>query len=422
MTLSAAIHADRSVAIIGGGPAGLMAAEVLSQSGICVDLYDAMPSVGRKLLLAGIGGLNVTHNEAFDTFCSRFGVAQEALQVSLDHFTPEILRRWMSDLGIETFVGSSNRVFPKGMKAAPFLRAWLQRLRHQGVRFHVRHRWQGWRDNGSLELVGPHGITLIRADATLFALGGASWPKLGSNGAWVPLFRQQGIHPAPLQSANCGFEIAWSELFKQRFSGEPLKSVAIHFSDCTDQTHHRQGECIISREGIEGSLIYALSRPFRETINATGSATFNMDLSPDRTRENVLEVLCRRGRKSLSSHLKSAFGFNAVKTALLYERLSKDQITDLNLLASAIKALPVTLHATRPIAEAISTAGGICFQDIDSDFMVKNLPGNFVAGEMLDWEAPTGGYLLTACLATGQRAAHGILNWLTAQRPPSHLE
>lgn len=415
MISSAAIDAHRTVAIIGGGPAGLMAAEILSEAGITVDLYDAMPSVGRKLLLAGIGGLNITHNEAFGTFCSRFGAAQEALRFSLDHFPPEALRTWMSGLGIETFVGSSNRVFPKEMKAAPFLRAWLHRLRSRGVRFHVRHRWQGWREVGLLELTTPHGVTLIKPDASLLALGGASWPKLGSDGAWVPLLEQQGIHVAPLQSANCGFETPWSALLKQRYSGEPLKSISISFTDHSGQTHQRQGECIISREGIEGSLVYALSRPLRETINAMGSATFAIDLAPDRTPEKILDVLCHRGSKSLSSHLKSALGFNPVKTALLYEILSKEQMSDLKALAAAIKALPITVYATRPINEAISTAGGVCFDDIDQNFMIKKLPGIFVAGEMLDWEAPTGGYLLTACLATGRQAGHGVLNWLTAQ-------
>jgi uncharacterized flavoprotein (TIGR03862 family) len=420
MISSAAIQAHRSVGIIGGGPAGLMAADVLSRACINVDLYDAMPSVGRKLLLAGIGGLNITHNEAFNTFCSRFGAAQEALQSSLDHFSPEALRTWMLDLGIETFVGTSNRVFPKEMKAAPFLRAWLHRLRSQGVRFHVRHRWQGWGENGALQLTGPHGITLIKPDASLLALGGASWPNLGSDGAWVPLFEKQGIHPAPLRSANCGFETSWSELLKQKYSGEPLKSITIHFTDYKGQTHGRQGECVISREGIEGSLIYALSQPLRETINATGSATFTIDLAPGHSLEKILALLCRRGSKSLSSHLKSTLAFNGVKTALLYEVLNQEQIGDLKTLANAIKALPITVDATRPIAEAISTAGGICFHDIDPNFMIKKLPGVFVAGEMLDWEAPTGGYLLTACLATGLQAGHGILNWLTAQDSPSH--
>jgi uncharacterized flavoprotein (TIGR03862 family) len=416
---SAAINTCARVAIIGGGPAGLMAAEVLSQAGIRVDLYDAMPSVGRKLLLAGIGGLNITHSEAYDAFCGRYGEAQPALQSALNQFTPEALRAWIHDLGIDTFVGTSGRVFPREMKAAPLLRAWLHRLRQRGVHFHVRHRWQGWAGQGTLLISGPEGDITLQPDTTILALGGASWPKLGSDGAWVPLLENQGIHPAPLQSANCGFETNWSPLLQQKFSGEPLKSIAINFTDHAGHVHQRQGECIISREGIEGSLIYALSRPLRETINAIGCATFTIDLAPERTPEKILDALCRRVSKSLSSYLKSALGFSGVKTALLYEALGKEQINDLKTLAATIKALPITVHATRPIAEAISTAGGLCFDDLDQNLMIKKLPGVFVAGEMLDWEAPTGGYLLTACLATGRQAGHGVLNWLTARATPS---
>lgn len=417
-TESAAIFTHQNVAIIGGGPAGLMAAEVLSQAGVQVDLYDAMPSVGRKLLLAGIGGLNITHSEDYKEFCSRYGAEQSLLQSSLDQFTPEHLRSWVHGLGIDTFVGTSGRVFPKEMKAAPLLRAWLHRLRQNGVRFHVRHRWQGWAEDGSLQLTGPDGDITIKPNATLLALGGASWPKLGSDGSWTTPLGNKGIDITPLQSANCGFETPWSALLKQKFSGEPLKSIAISFTDHTGETYQRQGECIISREGIEGSLIYALSRPLRETINHTGSATFYIDLAPDRSPEKILDALCRRGSKSLSSYLKSALGFNGVKTALLYEMLGKEQINDLKTLAATIKALPITVHATRPIAEAISTAGGIRFSNIDPNFMIKKLPGVFVAGEMLDWEAPTGGYLLNGCLATGLHAGRGALAWLTARARP----
>lgn len=417
-TESAAIFTHQNVAIIGGGPAGLMAAEVLSQAGVQVDLYDAMPSVGRKLLLAGIGGLNITHSEDYQKFCARYGAEQALLQPSLDLFPPEALRTWVHTLGIDTFVGTSGRVFPKEMKAAPLLRAWLHRLRHNGVRFHVRHRWQGWAEDGSLQLTGPDGDITIKPNATLLALGGASWPKLGSDGSWTTPLGNKGIDITPLQSANCGFETPWSALLKQKFSGEPLKSIAISFTDHTGETYQRQGECIISREGIEGSLIYALSRPLRETINHTGSATFYIDLAPDRSPEKILDALCRRGSKSLSSYLKSALGFNGVKTALLYEMLGKAQINDLKTLAATIKALPITVHATRPIAEAISTAGGIRFSNIDPNFMIKKLPGVFVAGEMLDWEAPTGGYLLNGCLATGLHAGRGALAWLTARARP----
>ena len=420
-TESAAIFTHQNVAIIGGGPAGLMAAEVLSQAGVQVDLYDAMPSVGRKLLLAGIGGLNITHSEDYKEFCSRYGAEQSLLQSSLDQFTPEHLRSWVHGLGIDTFVGTSGRVFPKEMKAAPLLRAWLHRLRQNGVRFHVRHRWHGWAEDGSLQLTGPDGDITIKPNATLLALGGASWPKLGSDGSWTTPLGNKGIDITPLQSANCGFAVPWSALLQQKFSGEPLKSIAIRFNDHAGNEHHRQGECIVSREGIEGSLIYALSRPLRDTINVTGSATFYVDLAPDRSPEKILDALCRRGSKSLSSYLKSALGFNGVKTALLYEVLGKAQINDLKTLAATIKGLPITVHATRPIAEAISTAGGIRFSNIDPNFMIKKLPGVFVAGEMLDWEAPTGGYLLTACLANGRWVGQSALSWLTNTCQPQKL-
>lgn len=410
-----ATHASgRNVAIIGGGPAGLMAAEVLSQAGVAVHVYDAMPSVGRKFLLAGIGGLNITHSENYVHFCERYGPERDALQNSLDALTPDDLQRWVNDLGIETFTGTSGRVFPKEMKAAPLLRAWLHRLRGKGVRFHVRHRWLGWGDDGTLAIAGPNGAITLKPDATILALGGASWPKLGSDGAWVPHLAECGIDIAPLQSANCGFEVAWSEHLKQKHSGEPLKSIALSLIDHTGQTHQRQGECIISREGIEGSLIYALSRPLRETINANGSATFQVDLAPDRSAEQILDSLCRRGSKSLSSYLKSAFSFSGLKTALLYEVLGKEQIHDLKTLAATIKSLPITTRATWPIEEAISSAGGVRFNNLDANLMLTAKPGVFIAGEMLDWEAPTGGYLLTACFATGRQAGRGALSWLTA--------
>ncbi|MGV0997805.1 MAG: TIGR03862 family flavoprotein [Fluviibacter sp.] len=414
LTESAAKH----IAIIGGGPAGLMAAEALSQTGVQIDVYDAMPSVGRKFLLAGIGGLNITHNEDYAQFCSRFassiGSEQSLPQEVLDGFTPEALRAWAMGLGIETFVGTSGRVFPKEMKAAPLLRAWLHRLRNAGVRLHVRHRWQGWTTDGALRLTHPSGETILRPDATILALGGASWPKLGSDGAWLPLLQSQDVHIAPLHSANCGFDVPWSALLKTKYAGEPLKSVRLSLTDAQGNIHQRTGECVISRQGIEGGLVYAVSRPLREMIEAKGSATFSLDLAPDRTMDRVLDILCRRGTKSLSSYLKSALGFSAIKTALLYEVLSKEQLNDLRTLAASIKALPITVQTPRPIAEAISTAGGICFNSIDKHLMLKGRPGVFVAGEMLDWEAPTGGYLLTGCLATGRHAGLGAYRWVQA--------
>lgn len=395
-----------------------MAAEVLSQAGMRVDVYDAMPSVGRKFLLAGIGGLNITHSENFADFCARFGAEQCFLQAALDQFTPDDLCQWVHDLGIETFIGTSGRVFPKEMKAAPLLRAWLHRLRNHGVRFHARHRWQGWHPDAALHVTDATGQTLsLRPDATILALGGASWPKLGSDGAWVPQLAKQGVDIAPLQSANCGFEVAWSEHLKNKFAGESLKSVRIRFTDQHGQTHERTGECVVSQYGIEGSLIYALSRPLRETLNANGHATFYIDLLPDHDADRVLNILCHRGRKSLSSHLKSALGLSGIKTALVYEVLDKERLADLPTLATTLKALPITVLATRPIAEAISSAGGIRFDSLDERLMLKERSGVFAAGEMLDWEAPTGGYLLTACLATGRQAGRGALDWLRATNP-----
>jgi len=401
------------VAIIGAGPAGLMAAETLSLSGIQVDIYDAMPSVGRKFLLAGIGGLNITHSEPYDTFCSRYGDRQAQLRPILDRLPPSALRSWASGLGIETFVGSSGRVFPSGMKAAPLLRAWLHRLRSSGVRLHVRHRWLGWNSDGRLRLNNTGGEISIKPEATILALGGASWPKLGSDGAWVPLLQGAGVDVAPLQSANCGFDVMWSEHLRSQFAGAPVKSVALTFTDVQGSTGRRQGEMIIGSHGVEGSLVYAFSRQLREYINAHGKATFTLDLAPGYEVKRLLAEVCHpRGSRSISSHLKSRIGITGVKMALLHEVLDKEQFADAATLAAAIKALPITVHATRPIEEAISTAGGVTFGSLDEKLMLKSLPGVFVAGEMVDWEAPTGGYLLTACFASGLAAGLGVLDWL----------
>jgi len=401
------------VAVIGAGPAGLMAAEVLSEAGVQVDIYDAMPSVGRKFLQAGVGGLNITHSEDFQLFCTRYGNRQAELQAMLERLSPNALRNWVHDLGIDTFVGSSGRVFPKQMKAAPLLRVWLHRLRSRGVRFHVRHRWLGWDANGSIRLVNPHGEISVEPQVTLLALGGASWPQLGSDGAWVPVLQASAVEIAPLESANCGFEVAWSAHLRDKYAGSPLKSVALTFTDIQARTERRQGEMIISEQGVEGSLIYAFSQRLREYLNFQGSATFQLDLAPGRDEKRVLSALAHpRGSKSVSSHLKSRIGLDNIKVALLHEVLSKEQFSDAALLAKTIKALPITIHATRPIGEAISTAGGVCFSNLDQNLMFKAQPGVFFAGEMLDWEAPTGGYLLTACFATGLWAGLGALDWL----------
>ncbi|HEX9802098.1 MAG TPA: TIGR03862 family flavoprotein [Gammaproteobacteria bacterium] len=402
----------RTVAVIGGGPAGLMAAEALSRAGVRVDLFDAMPSVGRKFLLAGRGGLNITHSEPLEPFLSRYGTRREQIAPLLERFGPEALRTWIHRLGIETFVGSSGRVFPREMKAAPLLRAWLHRLREAGVRFHVHHRWCGWRD-GALLFRTPEGERLIRADAVVLALGGGSWKKFGSDGGWVPTLQQQGIAVAPLQPANCGFEVQWSAHLRQRFSGSPVKPAVIRFRDAQGAEHQRQGEFVLTEHGIEGGLVYALSAPLRDTIAVQGAVTIFLDLLPGLDAARVLNALSRpRGTKSLSNHLRGRLGIDGVKAGLLYEVASREQLNDPQQLAPLLKALPLTLVSTRPMDEAISTAGGVCFETLDEHLMVRNHPGLFCAGEMLDWEAPTGGYLLTACFASGLVAGEGAALWL----------
>jgi uncharacterized flavoprotein (TIGR03862 family) len=410
------------VAIIGGGPAGLMAAEVLSLAGVQVDVYDAMPSLGRKFLRAGLGGLNITHSEPFNSFCSRYGERQPQLQAFLDRLPPDALRSWVHELGVETFIGTSGRVFPAEMKAAPLLRAWLHRLRSAGVRLHVNHRWLGFNDDGALRLVNLANAAnsdssdaefSINPEATVLALGGASWPQLGSNAAWVPLLQAKGVEVAPLQAANCGFELPWSAHLRETFAGAPVKSVALTFTDLEGRTEQRQGEILISEYGVEGSLVYAFSSRLREYLNVHGSATFTLDLLPGRSSERVLADLSRpRGSRSLSRHLRSSVGIAGVKAALLHEMLSKEHFADLPTLAKTIKALPITVRATRTISEAISTAGGVRFDSLNERLMLNALPGVFVAGEMIDWEAPTGGYLLTACFATGLCAGLGVVDWL----------
>jgi uncharacterized flavoprotein (TIGR03862 family) len=401
-----------SVAIVGGGPAGLMAAEVLSRAGLQVDLYDGMPSVGRKFLLAGKGGMNLTHAEPLDRFLTRYGARQQHVAPWLAGFGPHALREWAQELGIATFVGSSNRVFPLDMKAAPLLRAWLHRLREAGVRFHMRHRWLGW-DGDALLFATPDGERRLPARAVVLALGGASWPRLGSDGAWAPLLAQRGIAVVPLVPANCGFDMQWSEHFQTRFAGQPVKSVSAGLADATGQVQWRTGEFMVTAGGIEGSLVYALSASLRERIAADGGVTLLLDLAPGKDLQRVTaEIAHPRGSRSMASHLQSRVGIAGVKAGLLRELTAPDVYADPARLAAAIKALPLRLNAPRPIEEAISSAGGIAFESIDRDLMLKAMPGVFCAGEMLDWEAPTGGYLLTACFASGRQAAHGVLDWL----------
>ncbi len=434
---------SKRVAVIGGGPAGLMAAEVLVNAGVAVDLYDAMPSVGRKFLLAGKGGMNLTHSESADRFAQRYGARRTQIEALLRGFGAPELRAWAQGLGIETFVGSSGRIFPKDMKAAPLLRAWLQRLRHPqhggpGVQFHMRHRWLGWSGDGrALRFESAEGEVRVQADAVVLALGGGSWARLGSNGAWVPLLAARGVAVAPLLPANCGFDVAlqrrlppegqalpvqavpapvgWSEFFASRFAGQPFKTVAIRCTDGPGRSFERKGEFVATTTGVEGSLVYAASSLLREEIIRTGHATLYLDLLPDLPAERVLaEVSHPRGSRSLSSHLKSRLGIDGIKAAVLHEVLDKEDMHDVGKLAVALKALPLQLVAARPIDEAISSAGGVLFEVLNADLMCEALPGLFCAGEMLDWEAPTGGYLLTACFASGKRAGEGALRYLQA--------
>jgi uncharacterized flavoprotein (TIGR03862 family) len=401
------------VAVIGGGPAGLMAAEVLSQAGVRVDLYDAMPSVGRKFLLAGKGGMNITHSEPIGDFVQRYGARAAQVQPWLDAFNPQAVRDWIHGLGIDTFVGTSGRVFPTDMKAAPLLRAWLHRLREAGVRFHMRHRWLGWRD-GALVFASPDGEQLVEADAVILALGGGSWARLGSDGAWVGLLEREQVAVAPLAPSNCGFDVDWSAHFSEKHAGAPLTTVAIESTGADGRQVRRQGQFVVTSSGVEGSLSYALSAPLREQGAAHGSATIYLDLAPDFSAERVAaEVMHPRGARSMSSHLQSRLGIKGVKSGLLRECLSREQFGDEAALAAAIKRLPVVLKRPRPIDEAISSAGGVRFEAMEADtLMLRALPGVFAAGEMIDWEAPTGGYLLTACFASGRAAGRGALAWL----------
>jgi len=402
--MATAEHARR-VAVVGGGPAGLMAAQVLSQAGVQVDVYDAMPSVGRKFLLAGKGGLNLTHSEPQDAFVARYGERRAFVEPMLAAFGPAALRAWARDLGIETFVGTSGRVFPTDMKAAPLLRAWLARLRAAGVRFHMRHRWVGWADEGiGLRFSSPSGDVLANAhDAVVLALGGASWSRLGSDGAWVPLLESRGVAVRPLAPSNCGFDVAgWSDFFKTRFAGAPMKNVALAFDAPDGHRFAQPGEFVITEGGVEGSLIYAASGPVRDRIAKDGEATVFIDLLPQRSTDFVAAEVARpRGSRSLSTHLKSRLGLDGVKAALLHELLSKDEIHDPVKLAHAIKSLPLRLVRPRPIDEAISTAGGVSPDALTEGLMLRAIPNVYCAGEMLDWEAPTGGYLLTASFASG---------------------
>ena len=400
----------KTVAIIGGGPAGLMAAEVISAHGVKVDVYDSMPSVGRKLLMAGKSGLNITHSDPFVVFVSRYGKHSKNIEPLLKEFGSDQLREWVHSLGIQTFIGTSGRVFPMGMKASPLLRAWLTRLNASNVTVHLRHKWTGFLPDGSLHFNTPNGDVTVKADAVVLALGGGSWSRLGSDGAWVPWLKQAGAQVEALRPANCGFDVAWSEHFREKYDGHPIKSVILSFGE-----FRQQGEFIVTKEGVEGGLIYMASALIRDEIDANEIAVMHLDLKPDRTLEWLKDKLSKpRGKRSLASYLEKTLGIYTVKAGLLREFVSKEDFADAEKLAGFIKALPVPLVAPRPIDEAISSAGGVTFESLDEQLMLRNLPGVFCAGEMLDWEAPTGGYLLTACFASGHTAGNGVLKWLEA--------
>src|SRR6476469_8270391 len=416
------LHSAR-VIVIGGGPAGLMAAEVARAAGAQVDIHEAKGSVGRKFLVAGKGGLNLTHAERRPMFELRYGERRDRVSTWLDALDPDGLRDWARGLGIETYVGSSSRVFPMDRKAAPLLRTWVRRLRESGVRFHMHHRWLGWDDDGHHRFETPEGAATIASDASIIALGGGSWPQLGSDGTWLPILRERGVDVATLQPSNCGFDVEWSAHFAQQHAGSPLKPVVAHWADAAGE-HALQGECVVTQTGLEGSLVYALSAGLREAITREGSATLQLDLAPGRRLERLLADLARpRAGRSLSEHLRRHAGIDGAKAGLVYEQLGKSCGDDVAALAATIKRLPIVLQRPRPLDEVISTAGGVRLEALDDNLMLKPRPsttvpdGVFFAGEMLDWEAPTGGYLLSACFASGLVAGRGAVDWLRMRTP-----
>ena len=403
------------VAVIGAGPAGLMAAETMASQGLDVHVFEAKPSAGRKFLMAGRGGLNITHSEPFDAFVKRYPGRETPMRSILERFNADQLRDWVHGLGIDTFVGSSGRVFPTDMKAAPLLRAWMHRLRQAGVHFHMRHRWLGWNDDQALMFDTPRGVTHVQPAAMVLACGGGSWAALGSDGAWVPWLKTKGIHVAPLLPSNGGFEVSWSDLFIDKHAGQPVKNAAFAIAgqDVSESPEWVRGECMTTSYGLEGTAIYALSAQLRDALLLRGEATLLIDLLPDRTQQQVEAAMKQgRGARSMSTHLKSTLGLSGIKASLLMEVAGPGERANPERLVQLIKALPIRLVACRPIDEAISTAGGVMFDDLTDALMVRSVPGLFCAGEMLDWEAPTGGYLLNASLASGRVAGEGVVSWL----------
>jgi len=404
----------KTVAVIGGGPAGLMAAEILSHGNIKVDLYDSMPSAGRKFLVAGKSGLNLTRIESEEQFLIHYGINRSYLGPLIAKFGPDEIQEWVHNIGVETFIGTSGKVFPVGMHSGTILSNWLRRLRASGVCFNYRHKWVGWHDDDSLIFETRDGFITTHPEGTVLALGGGSWPQLGSTGDWVPILSERGISCAPLKPSNCGFNVTWSDHFRKRFEGVPVKTVGLSFVDCDGNIFHQGGDIVITRTGVEGNPIYAFSSHLRDEIESTGKAVVTLDLAPGWSKQRLLERLSLpRGSRTFSGHLEKSVQIKGVKAGLLYEFIAKEKFGDAEYLSTSIKNLALTLISPRPLEEAISSAGGVRFEELDGNLMIKSMPGVFCAGEMLDWEAPTGGYLLTACFASGHAAGTGALEWLT---------